>query len=175
MDEFRIDFQVIYPNSIGLGGQNLVNTVQDHELVLLCVQLYNDALAEMQEESNNRLLPMPIMPAWSIDDCVREAKRCAAMGYRGVNMTSDPQDSGSPDLGSPEWDPFWDVCEELPAAGALPHRCQPDVAQLLRHHVLAEPGRVRQAGDRRRVAVPEQLAASSSTARTRGCSTVTRT
>ncbi len=56
---------------------------------------------------------MPIMPAWSIDECVREAKRCAAMGYRGVNMTSDPQDSGSPDLGSPEWDPFWDVCEEL--------------------------------------------------------------
>ena len=33
-------------------------------------------------------LPMPIMPAWSIDDCVREAKRCAALGYRGVNMTS---------------------------------------------------------------------------------------
>ena len=56
---------------------------------------------------------MPIMPAWSIDDCVREAQRCAAMGYRGVNMTSDPQDSGSPDLGSPDWDPFWEVCAGL--------------------------------------------------------------
>jgi predicted TIM-barrel fold metal-dependent hydrolase len=113
MDEFGIEFQVIYPNAIGIGGQNLVNTVKDPQLVLLCVQLYNDALAETQEESNNRLLPMPIMPAWSIHECVREAKRCAAMGYRGVNMTSDPQDSGSPDLGSPEWDPFWDVCEDL--------------------------------------------------------------
>ena len=101
MDEFGIDSQVIYPNAIGIGGQNLVNTVKDPALVLLCVQLYNDALAEVQEESNNRLLPMPIMPAWSIDDCVREAQRCAAMGYRGVNMTSDPQDSGSPDLGEP--------------------------------------------------------------------------
>ena len=113
MDEFGIDTQVIYPNAIGIGGQNLVNTVKDPELVLLCVQLYNDALAEVQEESNNRLLPMPIMPAWSIEDCVREAQRCAAMGYRGVNMTSDPQDSGSPDLGDPSWDPFWDVCEGL--------------------------------------------------------------
>ena len=113
MDEFRIDSQVIYPNSIGIGGQNLVNTVKDPELVLLCVQLYNDALAEVQEESNNRLLPMPIMPAWSIKDCVLEAQRCAAMGYRGVNMTSDPQDSGSPDLGSPEWDPFWEVCTDF--------------------------------------------------------------
>ncbi len=113
MDAFGIDYQVIYPNAIGIGGQNLVNTVKDPPLVLLCVQLYNDALAEVQEESNNRLLPMPIMPAWSIDDCVHEAQRCAAMGYRGVNMTSDPQDSGSPDLGSPAWDPFWDVCEGL--------------------------------------------------------------
>ena len=113
MDEFRIDTQVIYPNAIGIGGQNLVNTVKDPALVLLCVQLYNDALAEVQEESNNRLLPMPIMPAWSIKDCVIEAQRCAAMGYRGVNMTSDPQDSGSPDLGSPEWDPFWEVCTGL--------------------------------------------------------------
>jgi predicted TIM-barrel fold metal-dependent hydrolase len=113
MDEFGIDSQVIYPNAIGIGGQNLVNTVKDPALVLLCVQLYNDARAEVQEQSNNRLLPMPIMPAWSIEDCVREAQRCAAMGYRGVNMTSDPQDSGSPDLGSPEWDPFWEVCAGL--------------------------------------------------------------
>ena len=110
MDQFGIDFQVIYPNAIGIGGQNLVNTVKDPSLVLLCVQLYNDAMAEVQDASGNRLLPMPIMPAWDIDACVREATRCAAMGYRGVNMTSDPQDSGSPDLGSADWDPFWDVC-----------------------------------------------------------------
>jgi predicted TIM-barrel fold metal-dependent hydrolase len=113
MDEFGIDSQVIYPNAIGLGGQNVVKTVKEHAHVMLCIQLYNDALAEVQEGSGNRLLPMPIMPAWSIDDCVREAQRCAAMGYRGVNMTSDPQDSGSPDLGSPEWDPFWEVCTGL--------------------------------------------------------------
>ena len=75
-------------------------------------------MAEVQEESGNRLLPMPIMPAWDIDDCVREAQRCAAMGYRGVNMTADPQDSGSPDLGDPAWDPFWEVC-----AGPRPARC----------------------------------------------------
>ena len=35
------------------------------------------------------------------------------MGYRGVNMTADPQDSGSPDLGDPAWDPFWEVCAGL--------------------------------------------------------------
>ena len=28
-------------------------------------------------------------------------------------MTADPQDSGSPDLGDPAWDPFWEVCAGL--------------------------------------------------------------
>jgi len=113
MDELGIHAQVLYPNSIGLGGQNLWNSIEDKTLVRLCVEVYNDALAEVQAESGNRLLPMPIMPAWDIAACVREAQRCADMGYRGVNMTADPQDSGSPDLGDPAWDPFWEVCAGL--------------------------------------------------------------
>jgi len=113
MDELGIHAQVLYPNSIGLGGQNLWNSVEDKTLVRLCVEVYNDALAEVQAESGNRLLPMPIMPAWDIAACVREAQRCADMGYRGVNMTADPQDSGSPDLGDTAWDPFWEVCAGL--------------------------------------------------------------
>ena len=110
MDELGIQAQVLYPNSIGIGGQNLVNSVRDEVVLRLCVELYNDAMAEVQAASGDRLLPMPIMPAWSIDACVREAERCAALGYRGVNMTADPQDSGSPDLGDRAWDPFWEVC-----------------------------------------------------------------
>lgn len=37
----------------------------------------------------------------------------AALGARGVNMTSDPQDLGAPDLGNRAWDPFWELCTEL--------------------------------------------------------------
>ena len=110
MDELGIDAQVLYPNSMGIGGQNLANSLEDPVLLRLCVELYNDAMAEVQEESGDRLLAMPIMPAWDIEACVRETQRCAEMGFRGVNMTADPQDSGSPDLGDPAWDPFWEVC-----------------------------------------------------------------
>jgi uncharacterized protein len=113
IDRLGIDVQVLYPNSIGLGGQNLWNAITDPTIPLLCVELYNDAMAEVQEESGNRFLPMPIMPAWDSAACVREATRCAELGYRGVNMTADPQDSGSPDLGDPAWDPFWEVCAGL--------------------------------------------------------------
>ena len=113
LDQLGIDTQVLYPNSMGIGGQNLANSIRDPILLRLCVELYNDAMAEVQEESGHRLLPMPIMPAWDVAECVREARRCADMGYRGVNMTADPQDSGSPDLGDPAWDPFWAVCAGL--------------------------------------------------------------
>ncbi|MCK9902238.1 amidohydrolase [Frankia sp. Cpl3] len=113
MDELGIHTQVLYPNAIGIGGQNLRNSVKDPVLLRLCVELYNDAMAQVQAESGNRLLPMPIMPAWDIEACVREAERCATLGYRGVNMTADPQDSGSPDLGHRDWDPFWEVCAGL--------------------------------------------------------------
>ena len=109
LDSFGIDAQVIFPNTIGLGGQELA-FVDDVVLRRVTIELYNDRQAAIQEESANRLLPLPLMPAWDVDTCVREAKRVAALGARGVNMTSDPQDLGAPDLASEAWDPFWATC-----------------------------------------------------------------
>jgi predicted TIM-barrel fold metal-dependent hydrolase len=56
---------------------------------------------------------MAVLPAWDIEACVREAERAKVLGLRGVNLTSDPQDIGGPDLASLEWDPLWDVCDDL--------------------------------------------------------------
>ena len=112
LDESGIDHQVIFPSTIGLGGQDL-GAVDDPVLKRVAVEIYNDGMAQIQEESGNRLLPMPLMPAYSVEECVREVKRCAALGLRGVNMTSDPQDLGAPDLASHDWDPFWEACSEL--------------------------------------------------------------
>ena len=112
LDETGIDHQVIFPSTIGLGGQGL-SQAGDPELQRMAVEIYNDAMAEIQAESGNRLLPMPLMPAYSVEECVREATRVAGLGLRGVNMTSDPQDLGAPDLASHEWDPFWEVCADL--------------------------------------------------------------
>ena len=112
LDECGIDAQVIFPSTIGLGGQDL-GVVGDHDLTKLAVEIYNNAMAEIQEGSGNRLLPMPLMPAWDVDECVAEAQRIAGLGMRGVNMTSDPQDLGAPDLANRAWDPFWEVCSDL--------------------------------------------------------------
>jgi predicted TIM-barrel fold metal-dependent hydrolase len=56
---------------------------------------------------------MPVLPSWDVASCVRETERVAGLGLRGINMTSDPQDLGSPDLASRAWDPLWEVCADL--------------------------------------------------------------
>ena len=113
MDECGIHAQVLFPSVVGLGGHTLNAAVSDEALRMLCVEIYNDAMAELQEESDLRFLPMPIMPAWDIDRCVAETKRCAELGFRGINMTSDPQELGPPDLANRAWDPLWEACADL--------------------------------------------------------------
>jgi predicted TIM-barrel fold metal-dependent hydrolase len=113
LDETGIWAQVIFPGVVGLGGQALAEIVRDIQLRMLCVEIFNDASAELQAESGDRLLPMAILPAWDVNACVAETKRAAALGLRGVNLTSDPQDLGAPDLASRAWDPLWDACSTL--------------------------------------------------------------
>ena len=113
MDELGVHAQVVYPNVAGFGGQRFTE-VADPELRLLCVTLYNDAMAEMQDASGGRLYPMALLPWWDVDASAAEAARSAGLGLRGVNMTSDPQvQSDAPDLGDRAWDPLWEVCSDL--------------------------------------------------------------
>ena len=112
MDDCGIEHQVMFPNSIGLGGQDL-GTTKDPIVRRLCVEIYNDAAIDLQNSSKMRFLPMPVLPAWNVDLCVKETERMHKAGMRGVNMTTDPQDLGAPDLASRQWDPFWAACEAL--------------------------------------------------------------
>jgi predicted TIM-barrel fold metal-dependent hydrolase len=113
MDEVGIWAQIIFPGVVGLGGQGLAEAIGDRELRMVCMEIFNDASAELQAQSENRLLPMALLPGWDIDACVREAERVKSLGLRGVNLTSDTQDLGAPDLGSPEWDPLWEACSSM--------------------------------------------------------------
>jgi predicted TIM-barrel fold metal-dependent hydrolase len=115
MDEAGVHAQIVYPNILGFGGQ--ASAKVDPDLRLACVQIYNDAMAELQEESGQRLFPMALLPWWDVAQAVKETERCAAMGLRGININSDPHmvkdDDGAliPDLGTEHWFPLWEVCE----------------------------------------------------------------
>ena len=113
MDEVGIHAQIVYPNVAGFGGQKFAQ-VGDPESRRLCVEIYNDAMAEIQDASHGRLYPMALLPWWDVAATVAEAERIAASGLRGVNMTSDPQvQSELPDLGDRAWDPLWETCADL--------------------------------------------------------------
>lgn len=113
LDDIGIWAQIVFPGVVGLGGQGLADVVEDVELRTVCLEIFNDASAQLQDESGNRLLPMALLPAWDVDASVREAQRAADLGLRGVNLTSDPQDLGAPDLASRAWDPLWEACASL--------------------------------------------------------------
>jgi predicted TIM-barrel fold metal-dependent hydrolase len=111
MNEAGIQAQIAYPNVLGFGGQAAM--MVDPELRLMSTQIYNDAMAELQAESSNRIFPMALLPWWDIEEAVKETRRCAKMGLRGVNTNSDPQEHKLPTLGGDFWNPLWEACIEL--------------------------------------------------------------
>ena len=110
MDGMGISHCVTYPNVGGFGNQNFLK-IEDRDLRIACVQIYNDYMADVQQRSGDRILPMALVPWWDIEGSVAEIERMANQGSRGIVMCSNPQDSGMPDFAQPEWRPFWEVCE----------------------------------------------------------------
>jgi predicted TIM-barrel fold metal-dependent hydrolase len=111
MDEQGIHAQIVYPNLLGFGGQ-MGKTVPS-DLRLASVQIFNDAMADMQQESGDRILPMILLPWWDLKESLKELERGAKRGMRGINITSDSQDHpGLPPLSDPHWDPLWHACIE---------------------------------------------------------------
>jgi len=111
MDSHGVWAHLMYPNAVGFGGHQLGN-VGDMVLRNLCVQIYNDAMAEFQEQSGDRLFPMAVIPWWDITASVREIHRVKELGLCGVNTTADPQEAGFPDLSEDHWSPVWETLEE---------------------------------------------------------------
>jgi predicted TIM-barrel fold metal-dependent hydrolase len=118
MDENGIWAQVLYPNVLGFAGQGRApmgaprREPVDADLRLVSTRIYNDAMAEMQAESGDRLLPMALLPWWDIQLAVEEAERCHAICMRGVNINSDPQLHGMQDLSGEYWTPLWELCSD---------------------------------------------------------------
>ncbi len=112
LDELGLDAQIMYPNVAGFGNQNFLKSPDD-ALRLISVEIYNDALAEFQEASNQRVFGMALLPWWDLDAAVREIERCHANGLRGIVTCSNPEEAGLPDMATSHWDPVWQVCSDL--------------------------------------------------------------
>ncbi len=111
MDEMGIWAMVMYPNVGGFGAQQFLK-LNDPELMLTCVQIYNDWQTEWASADSRRLLPITSIPFWEVAAAAKEVRRCAAMGHRGILFTGEPQHFGQPLLGDPQWNPLWEAAVE---------------------------------------------------------------
>jgi len=112
MDTLGIKAATLYPNVAGFGSQNFLK-VGDEALRMACVEIYNDAMAEVQESSGGRLLPMAMVPHWDPAAVPDEVQRIHDLGLRGIVTVSNPHDTGGPNYGDASWEPQWEICESL--------------------------------------------------------------
>jgi len=112
MDTLGIDAQIMYPNVAGFGNQNFLKSPDD-ALRLLSVQIYNDALAEFQDQTGQRVFGMALLPWWDLDAAVAEIERASANGLRGIVTCANPEEASLPDMAQPDWDGVWDTCSRL--------------------------------------------------------------
>jgi predicted TIM-barrel fold metal-dependent hydrolase len=113
MDRQGVFAHVIYPNVVGFGAHRLI-ALEDKDLAIRILSIYNDACAEMQEISNGRLFPQALVPFWNLDAAVREVQRCHDdLKLTGITMSSAPHAAGLPPIMDRHWDPLWEVCQSL--------------------------------------------------------------
>jgi len=112
MDEMGIWAMVMYPNVGGFGAQQFLK-LNDADLMLACVRIYNDWQTKWASVDPRRLLPITSIPFWDVKAAAEEVRRCQVLGHRGILFTGEPQYFGQPLLGDPHWNPLWEVACDL--------------------------------------------------------------
>jgi predicted TIM-barrel fold metal-dependent hydrolase len=113
MDQQGVWAHVMYPNVTGFGAHRLM-ALDDRQLALTILSVYNDAVAELQADSGGRLFPQALIPFWDLDAAVAEVQRATQdLKLTGITMSSEPHSAGLPDITSAHWAPLWEACESL--------------------------------------------------------------
>jgi len=111
MDSIGVWAMALYPNVGGFGNEAFLK-LGDPELMLACVQAYNDFQIDWISPDPRRFIPILATPFWDPEASAREIERCAARGHRGVLFTGEPHKFGFPRLADPHWDPLWAAAQD---------------------------------------------------------------
>lgn len=112
MDEHGIWAQILYPNVAGFGAGQYLG-LQDPELMLQCIQAYNDWVAEWASADPRRLIPQMAVPFWDLELSIKEMERAAKLGHKGIIFGGEPEFFGQPKLTDPHWDRFWAAAQSM--------------------------------------------------------------
>jgi predicted TIM-barrel fold metal-dependent hydrolase len=113
MDDMGVWAQICFQNSgvtqpaalVLTGGSDFADTV---------IRIYNDASAEYQQESGQRVFNMAHLPYWDQKLMVAEARRCIDMGLKGFVLPDKPEMMGlnAPGLPTDHWAPVLEMMND---------------------------------------------------------------
>lgn len=114
MDELGIWAQICFQNG-GLTQAGSLLALNDADLAITVIRLFNDACAERMKESDGRINCMASLPYWDKDLMLKETRRILDMGIKGVVLPDRPERVVAGYLGpdgkvSPFWEEFFDIC-----------------------------------------------------------------
>ena len=110
MDDMGIHAQICFQNS-GVTQAGSLMSLGDNELGVTVLKIYNEAAAERQEESGQRLFTMAHLPLWDHAAMMAEAQRCVDMGLKGFVLPDTPERIGIPSFLDDYWTPLLELCE----------------------------------------------------------------
>ena len=121
LDTLGIQAQILYPNVAGFGNQNFMK-VEDFALRHACVEIYNDAMAELQAASGDRLLPMILVPWWDIAGVRRGDRALRGPRHEGRRHVLEPARLGHAGVQPAGLGAVLGGLRVLEPADQLPHR-----------------------------------------------------
>jgi predicted TIM-barrel fold metal-dependent hydrolase len=111
MDDMGVYAQICYQNS-GVTQAGSLMALGDNELAVTITKIYNDAGAEHQEESGQRLFSLALLPLWDKAAMEAEAKRVLDLGLKGFVLPDTPERLGLPSFVDDYWTPLLDLCAD---------------------------------------------------------------
>jgi predicted TIM-barrel fold metal-dependent hydrolase len=112
MNDYGIHAQVLYPN-VALFNTAMFQQVGADELPVEFVRAYNDFQTDFASVAPDRFIPMTSLPFWDLPATLREMRRCADAGHRGIVFSQDPSAFGLPGLTDRHWDAMWSSAQEM--------------------------------------------------------------
>lgn len=100
-----IDGELIFPN-LGM----LAYVLEDKELELACIEVYNDWLMKNFAGNLDAFVPCAVLPLRDVSESLGEFKRVVANGYRAVMLPTLV--TGDVQYNNPALDPIWAYAQE---------------------------------------------------------------
>ncbi len=106
MEADGLSAEVLYP-TLGLD----LFAIDDAGLQEACFRAYNDWLIDYCSVNTDRLIGIPAIPVYNIDNGVKELERCHKAGLKGAIIWQAPH--ADLPFRSNHYDKFWAACQDL--------------------------------------------------------------